>query len=90
MSRRSPVTTFSFFFEYLGGIRTEECAPGFSTVVLEPFCFEEFGSCTVSYMTPHGEIVSHWHFDEGKLIYNHTVPNGVRVIAREPHIIYKR
>lgn len=79
---------FSYFFEYLGGIRVNECGAGFSHIVLEPHCFEQMGSCLVRYRCKYGEILSEWHFENGELIWNHTVPSGVSVEIRPP-IIYK-
>lgn len=78
---------FSWFFEYLGGIRIEECTPGFKKIVLEPYCFEELGSCSVRYMTPYGEIISEWKFENGKAVWNYKMPDGITAEIHEPHII---
>ena len=79
---------FSYFFEYLGGIRINECGAGFSHVVLEPYCFEEIGACSISYKSEHGIISSEWYFNNGELVWNYSVPDGVSCEIRKP-IIYK-
>lgn len=77
---------FSWFFEYLGGIRIHECAAGFESVVLEPHCFEAFGECKISYKTKHGVIKSEWRFENGELVWNYSVPEGIAAEVRQPHI----
>jgi alpha-L-rhamnosidase len=77
---------FSWFFEYLGGIRINECSPGFESVVLEPYCFEKLGACSVSYKTKLGTITSEWSFEKGELVWNYSVPKGVTADVRKPHV----
>ncbi len=78
--------SFAWFFEYLGGIRVTESAPGFTHVVPEPRCFEKIGHCRVTYRCPAGEIVSEWKFENGKAVWNYSVPAGVTVEARRPSV----
>ena len=78
--------SFAWFFEYLGGIRIYECAPGFESVVLEPHCFKTLGACRISYKTKYGDIVSDWHFENGELVWNYSVPGGIKAEIRQPHI----
>lgn len=82
MSHFSLGSVVSFFFEYLGGIAVEECSPGFSRVVLAPHFHEKIGSCSVRYQTPHGEIVSEWHYENGAPVWHYEVPNGVTAEIR--------
>ncbi len=87
MSHFALAAPFSWFYEYLGGIRLKECAPGFKRIVLEPHCFLEVGECKVSYKCPYGEITSEWYFDgKGELHWSYTVPKGVQAEARQPKI----
>ena len=77
---------FAWFFEYLGGIRIYECGAGFERIVLEPHCFEKLGECKISYRSKRGKITSHWCFENGKLHWQYSVPEGVGAEIREPHI----
>ena len=79
MSHFSLGSIVSFFFEYLGGIAVEECAPGFSHVVLKPHFHETIGAVSIRYRTPHGEIVSEWHYENGTPVWHYEVPDGVTV-----------
>jgi alpha-L-rhamnosidase len=77
---------FSWFFEYLGGIRINECSAGFERVVIEPHCFEMLGECRVTYMSKHGEIIVEWRFEDGRLVFNYTVPDGIEAVVRNPKV----
>jgi alpha-L-rhamnosidase len=79
MSHFSLGAVVSYFFEYLGGIAVEECAPGFSRVVFKPHFHPAIGDCCVRYQTPHGEIVSEWHYENGEPVWSYQVPDGVTV-----------
>lgn len=83
MSHFSLGAVVCFFFEYLGGIRVNECAPGFSKVVLCPHFHPAVGSCEVRYLSPYGEIVSEWHYEGDRPVWNYRVPDGVEVEIRE-------
>lgn len=79
MSHFSLGSVAAWFFEYLGGIRVERCAPGFSHVVLAPVFLPEIGGCRVTYKTPFGEIMSEWHYENGEPVWHYSVPEGVTV-----------
>lgn len=66
-----------WFFEYLGGIRVNDSAPGLSHVVLKPHMLKEIGSFEVRYKTEHGEIYTEWHFENGNPVFNYSLPEGV-------------
>lgn len=66
-----------WFFEYLGGIRINECAPGLSYVVLRPHPIKEIGRFEAHYKTPYGEIVTQWHYEDDNPIFSYTLPKGV-------------
>ncbi len=67
-----------YFFEQLGGIRIVK--PGFDEVRLCPDFRKELKECQVRYRTRHGEIVSHWHYDEEADCFEWSVnvPEGVK------------
>ena len=79
MSHFSLGAVASWLFEYLGGIRVDDCDPGFSSVVLKPHFSEKIGDCRVSYKTPYGLITSEWHYENGKPVWSYSVPDGVDV-----------
>ena len=79
MSHFSLASVVSYFFEYLGGISVEKSAPGFSHVVFNPHFHPEIGDVSVRYKTPHGEIASEWHYEDGKPVWRYRVPDGVSV-----------
>ena len=78
--------SFSWFFEYLGGIKISESSAGLERIVLEPHCFEKLGACAVRYNTKFGEIVSQWRFENGELSWNYSVPEGIQVEVRNPRV----
>ena len=77
MSHFSLGAVVSVLFEYFGGICVEESAPGFSHVVLKPHFHPDIGDCRVSYKTKYGEIVSEWHYENGKPVWTYQIPDGV-------------
>lgn len=77
MSHFSLGSAVSFFFEYLAGISVEGSKAGFSHVVLHPHFHPEIGDVSVRYRTPHGEIVSEWHYENGVPVWHYEVPDGV-------------
>ena len=68
-----------WFFEYLGGIRVKECAPGFTHIVLKPHPIEDIGSYAVKYNSCQGEIYTEWHYEDGKPVFSYKVPEGITV-----------
>ena len=79
MSHFSLGAVVAWLFEYLGGIRVEDCSAGFSHIVLRPHFSEKIGDCRVSYKSPYGLITSEWHYEDGKPVYSYSVPEGVEV-----------
>ena len=79
MSHFSLGAVVSYFFEYLGGIRVKDSAPGFSHVVLKPHFHPAIGNCSVRYKTKYGEILSEWHYENGSPVWRYRVPDGVTV-----------
>ena len=79
MSHFSLGSPVGWFFEYLGGIRIEKSAPGLKEVFIQPTAIEEIGSFKVNYKSIHGDISVAWHFENGKPVFEYTVPDGVTV-----------
>ncbi len=66
-----------WFFEHLGGITIT--SPGFKTVSIKPYFFEEMGDCDVTYMSDYGLIESKWVYDKTDKLFSWTVtiPDGI-------------
>ena len=84
MSHFSLGAVASFFFEYLGGIRVNDSDAGFSKIVLCPHFHPAIGDLEVKYQTPHGEVVSEWHYENGVPVWHYRVPEGVEVEVWSP------
>lgn len=68
-----------WFFEYLGGIRIKESAPGLEQIVLKPVMIKEIGSFSARYQSKYGEICTQWHFEGDKPVFHYQVPEGIPV-----------
>lgn len=77
MSHFSLGAITGWFFEYLGGIRVNDCAPGLSHVVLKPHPIRDLGRFETHYQTLHGTICTRWHYEDDKPIFSYTLPAGV-------------
>jgi alpha-L-rhamnosidase len=77
MSHFSLGSIAGWFFEYLGGIRINDCKPGLSHIVLKPHPIKEIGRFEAHYTTAHGEIITHWHYEGDTPIFRYTLPDGV-------------
>lgn len=77
MSHFSLGAVVAWLFEYLGGIRVDDCTPGFEHVVFKPHFSKEVGDCKVSYKTAKGVIVSQWHYEGDAPMWSCSVPEGV-------------
>jgi alpha-L-rhamnosidase len=79
MSHFSLGSVVAWFFEYLGGIRINESAPGLAHIVLKPVMIKEIGSFAVRYQSKYGEIYTEWHFEGDRPIFTYRVPQNVSV-----------
>ena len=68
-----------WFFEYLGGIRINDSAPGLGKVVLKPHMLREIGRFEAWYTTPLGQIHTQWAFEDGEPKFRYQVPEGMDV-----------
>lgn len=66
-----------WMFEYLGGIRINDSAPGLTHIVLKPHMIRQIGSFEARYRTPAGEICTAWHFDGDTPHFRYSLPEGV-------------
>ena len=79
MSHFSLGSILGWFYEYLGGIRINDSAPGLTRVVLRPHPVKEIGSFAVKYKSALGEFYTEWHFDGDTPVFTYRVPEGVEV-----------
>ncbi len=77
MSHFSLGAVAGWFFEYLGGIRVNESAPGLERVVLRPVMIPEIGHFAVNYKTSRGVIHTEWKFVDSKPEFHYSLPEGV-------------
>lgn len=74
----------AWFIEGIGGIRTDESAPGFKHFVIKPAVIGDLTFARAKYQSIHGEIVSEWRVENGKLKLNVTVPPGTTATVYVP------
>ncbi len=77
MAHFSLGSVVGWFFEYLGGIRIKDSAPGMSQVVLKPHPIKEIGSFAVRYNSLYGEICTEWHYEGDTPKFTYSLPEGV-------------
>lgn len=64
----------TWFYEYLGGIRTDPSQPGFKKVILNPYLPAGLSSVDASYNSLYGMIVSKWSRDQKTFTWEVTIP----------------
>ena len=73
-----------WFFEYLGGIRVDECAPGFEKLVVKPVFIAEIGSFHMEFQSVKGKITSDWKVEEGNVHWSLEIPDQVKALVHLP------
>ncbi len=72
-------------YEYPGGIRLDESAPGFRHVVLQPRFLTKPGRFTATRELPQGRLLSGWTRNaDGSVAYRAELPAGVTATLRLP------
>lgn len=69
-------TVTEWFYRWLGGIRPNPDYPGFEKFFINPSLPDDLSEVTSSYHSPLGEIVSNWKKENGKQLFEITVPKG--------------
>lgn len=59
------------------GINTDESRPGFEHIVFEPITDQRLSYVKASIETRRGTVRSEWKTENGKTVYEFTVPEGV-------------
>jgi alpha-L-rhamnosidase len=73
-----------WFPEYVAGIQLDPGQPGFKHFILRPFCVNQLDWAKGSYRSVRGLIESDWKKENGKLVWNVTVPPNTTATAYIP------
>lgn len=73
-----------WFYVGLGGIRKDPTTPGFKHFELRPDIVGDITHTNVDFVSPYGEIQSHWKLIDEQLVYDVTVPVGASATVRLP------
>jgi alpha-L-rhamnosidase len=74
----------AWMYKALGGIKTNEDAPGFQTIRLEPAFPKKLQQFSASHESVYGTIESSWERKGKQLIYSVSIPTGARAVLRVP------
>lgn len=74
----------TWFYQALGGLRTDPRQPGYRHVVIDPQIPRGVDWCEVTKETPYGEIRLRWERTAGELHIDLTLPPGVTATAPQP------
>lgn len=83
MSHFSLGAVIGWFFEYLGGIRVRDSAPGMTHLILDPHPLREIGTFRVKYRSIHGTIETEWHYEDDAPVFTYRLPDGVTAEVAE-------
>ena len=64
----------AWLYKALGGIHTDEGAPGFKNIILKPNFVNGLSFFEASHKGPFGEITSRWQKSNGQILYTIIVP----------------
>lgn len=63
-----------WLFRHAAGIELDPEAPGFQRFTLRPYPGKGLDFVRASYVSPHGEIRSHWKLENGRFVWTVTIP----------------
>jgi len=73
-----------WFYEYLGGIKSDPQNPGFKNVLMKPTLVGDLKFAKATHHSPYGWITSEWHRDGSKFTWDVTVPANSTATAWVP------
>jgi alpha-L-rhamnosidase len=73
-----------WFYENLGGIKTNPQHPGFKVIEMKPSFVSGLDHTKASYQSMHGLIESHWKKKGDELTWNITVPANTKAAVYIP------
>jgi alpha-L-rhamnosidase len=76
----------TWFYETLAGIRSDPSTPGFRHIIMRPTSIANLKSVRASHRSPCGVIVSGWRRENGKFIWNVTIPVNTEATLYVPTI----
>lgn len=74
----------TWFYQALGGLRTDSSHPGYEHVFIDPQIPEGVEWCRIGKETPYGRIDLGWELADGELRIDVTLPPGVTATAITP------
>ena len=74
----------TWFYQALGGLRTDSSHPGYEHVFIDPQIPEGVEWCRIGKETPYGRIDLGWKIADGELRIDVTLPPGVTATAITP------
>ena len=72
----------AYFFEYLLGIKQEKGTVGYTSLVIHPRAFTEFGNMSGSIETPNGTVSVSYKKNDDHYEFNVVIPEGVKAIFK--------
>jgi alpha-L-rhamnosidase len=73
-----------WFYENLGGIKTDPDQPAFKGIVMNPVMVDGLNSVNASYHSMHGTISSSWKKEGARFSWNITVPGNTKAVVYIP------
>lgn len=73
-----------WLYEYLAGIQPHPESPGFSRFQLKPNPIEDLTEVEATFESIYGTIRSHWKIENGKFIWNVTIPTNTKATIYVP------
>lgn len=73
-----------WFYENVGGIKTDPQHPGFKVIEMKPSFVSELDYAKATYHSMHGLIESHWKKKGDNLTWNITVPPNTKALVYVP------
>lgn len=74
----------TWFYQALGGLRTDSSRPGYEHVFIDPQIPEGIEWCRITKETPYGRIELSWEITDGELRIDALLPPGVTATAIAP------
>lgn len=71
-----------WMYEVMAGIKIDETAPAFRSIILQPLADERLDYVEASVETAFGTVCSSWHHENGGVKYCFTVPQGATAEIR--------
>lgn len=74
----------AWFYKYLAGVQADSEQPGFKHIIIKPQPVFGLIHAKSSYLSPYGNIISDWHFEQDRFILDVTIPHNTRATVYIP------